>query len=59
MTSRQRFALLLVSLAVLGGCATEMPAARRGENPPRVRCLANPAEGATRPLFFFFCAESP
>jgi hypothetical protein len=50
-------ALALLGLLALGGCATSNP------NPPpasgqRVRCVSDPREKDTRPLFFFFCIES-
>jgi len=52
--------LLLVLLAAVTGCATggvEPPP--RQSRAPRTRCLSDPNEGSTRPLFFLFCVESP
>ena len=55
---------LLLMLAVLvAGCATA-PQGRdaKSASPPRVRCLSDPSRDTTegtRPLFFFFCIESP
>jgi len=57
-----RALLVLALLAVLAGCASWSPPPQqhpRAGSSPRVRCLTNPNEGATRPLFFLFCAESP
>ena len=58
---RLRHVLVLVLLAALaGGCASPAPSASpRGSSSPRVRCLSNPNEGDTRPMFFLFCAETP
>jgi len=52
---------ILALLAVLAGCASpppRQPYPRSGSS-PRVRCLSDPNETQTRPLFFLFCAESP
>jgi hypothetical protein len=49
---------VLVPLA-LAGCAAPSPPLPRDSQPPRVRCLTDPHETGTRPLFFFFCIESP
>jgi len=56
-------ALFVLALLALTGCASWSPPPpqqhpRAGAS-PRVRCLSNPNEGDTRPLFFLFCAESP
>ncbi|MGH2608123.1 MAG: hypothetical protein ACRDHF_03450 [Tepidiformaceae bacterium] len=50
-------ALGLLGLLALAACATANP------SPPpssgqRVRCISDPREKDTRPLFFFFCIES-
>ena len=53
---------MLALLGVLAGCASFSPPLQqypRAGTSPRVRCLADPHEGQTRPLFFLFCAESP
>jgi hypothetical protein len=55
-------ALLVLALLALTGCASWSPPPQqhpRAGSSPRVRCLSNPNEGDTRPLFFLFCAESP
>ena len=52
---------ILALLTVLAGCASpppRQPYPRSGSS-PRVRCLSDPNETQTRPLFFLFCAESP
>ena len=42
------------------GCSTTyQPPPPRQSRPPTARCLANPGETDTRPLFFLFCIESP
>jgi hypothetical protein len=54
--------LVLVLLAALAGCSVPSSSASppsRSSQSPRVRCLSDPNEGATRPLFFLFCAETP
>jgi hypothetical protein len=57
---RLRRILVLVLLAALAGCSVpSSPPPSRGGQSPRVRCLNNPNEGDTRPLFFLFCAETP
>ena len=64
MTRRARTYLMLLVVPLLVGCTSATPSreSERGSSSPRVRCLANPqrdtSEG-TRPLFFFFCVESP
>jgi hypothetical protein len=41
------------------GCATTYQAPARQNRPAATRCLMNPGETDTRPLFFLFCIESP
>ena len=57
MTRAGTLALVLLGLLVLGACATATssppPSPRQG-----ARCLSDPREKDTRPLFFFFCIES-
>jgi hypothetical protein len=61
---RARWLLVLPAVLLLVGCASGTPSrgAERPSDSPRVRCLSDPkrdtSEG-TRPLFFFFCIESP
>jgi len=53
-------ALVLVLAAILAaGCATTNPPRPPVPESPRVRCLADPTETSTRPLFFLFCMQSP
>jgi hypothetical protein len=56
-------ALLIVALlALLLGCSSSSPPQQkhpRAGTSPRVRCVADPHETQTRPLFFLFCVESP
>jgi hypothetical protein len=52
-------ALVLVVLVAVTGCAAVAPPPPRGSQPPRARCLSDPNETGTRPLFFLFCVESP
>ncbi len=54
-------ALLPPLLLSLAACATSTPStsAPRGAEAPRVRCLSDPNEQGTRPLFFLFCVQSP
>ena len=64
MTRGARWRLMLLGVLLLVGCASATPSREpeRGSSSPRVRCLANPQRDAsegTRPLFFFFCMESP
>jgi len=60
--SRRSIALLAL-LGMLAGCATAPSGgASQSSSSPRVRCLTDPARDDTstsRPLFFFFCVESP
>jgi hypothetical protein len=57
---------MLLVAALLVGCASGGPS-REPESrssSPRVRCLTDPQRDTrtredTRPLFFFFCVESP
>jgi hypothetical protein len=55
-----RALLALTLIAVLAGCASP-PSQKypRTGSSPRVRCLSDPHETDTRPLFFLFCTESP
>jgi len=46
-------------LLTITGCAAASSPPPRGSQPPRTRCLSDPNETGTRPLFFFFCIESP
>jgi len=61
---RARRLLVLLLVPLLVGCASGEPS-REPEprsSSPRVRCLTDPQRDAregTRPLFFFFCVESP
>jgi hypothetical protein len=61
---RARRLLVLLAVPLLVSCAS----GELGRDPeprssaPRVRCLTDPQRDAregTRPLFFFFCVESP
>jgi hypothetical protein len=62
MPSRLAAALALLALLLIAlGCAAP-PRAAEHESPagsPRVRCVSDPREQGTRPLFYFFCIESP
>lgn len=58
MISMRSLVAFLV-LVALAGCAAPSSPPPRGSQAPRVRCLADPNEGHTRPLFFLFCVESP
>jgi hypothetical protein len=51
--------LILLAVLCLAGCATGPSSPPRGSQSPRARCLADPHETGTRPLFFLFCIESP
>ena len=59
MTWTQR-TLVVLALLALTACTTgyASPPAR-GSQAPRTRCLSDPNETGTRPLFFLFCVESP
>jgi predicted small lipoprotein YifL len=57
--TRARQLLLLAVLAAVAGCATYGPPPPRESQAPRARCLNDPNETGTRPLFFLFCIESP
>jgi hypothetical protein len=60
MNARLRLlALLTVTLAVAGCASTTSSPSASTSSPPRVRCLADPREGSTRPLVYLFCIESP
>lgn len=48
----------LLGIALVTGCAANPPP-RTAPESPRVRCLAEPTETGTRPLFFLFCLQSP
>ena len=54
---------LLIFATVLAGCATSPSSRESRGGAPRVRCLSEPsrddASVSGRPLFFFFCMESP
>jgi hypothetical protein len=53
---------LLLLLVVLAGCASSSPPPQqypRSSTSPRARCVSDPHETQTRPLFFLFCIESP
>jgi len=56
---RSRILLVLVVVATLAGCTTGATPPPRDSRSPRARCLSDPNEGGTRPLFFLFCVESP
>lgn len=58
--TRARRLLLAVALVAIAGCATTVPEppARQSQS-PRTRCLSDPTETGTRPLFFLFCIETP
>jgi hypothetical protein len=60
MVRRLALASLMLPL-ILAGCATSTSPPDRARRPdaPRVRCLSDPGEQGTRPLFFFFCVQSP
>jgi hypothetical protein len=54
---------LLLALAclmvVVAGCAPTAAPPARATSAPRTRCLSDPYERDTRPLFFLFCIEAP
>ncbi len=56
-----RIALALLASVLAAGCAA--PAYNVRSQSPSVRCLGQPGRGQdyseSRPLIFFFCAESP
>ncbi|PYM91314.1 MAG: hypothetical protein DME04_19385 [Candidatus Rokuibacteriota bacterium] len=58
-----RVIALLVSVAVLTGCATAPSSRESRGGASRVRCLSEPsrddASVTGRPMFFLFCMESP
>lgn len=56
---RRALPVLLLATVVAAGCATANPARPPVQDSPRVRCLADPTETSTRPLFFLFCMQSP
>ena len=54
----------LVLLVALGGCETVSggDSSQSSAQSPTVRCLTDPNrdnQSMSRPMFFFFCAESP
>jgi hypothetical protein len=51
--------LLRLALAVLAlsGCAASSSGVSSSRSGPPVRCLADPSERDTRPLFFLFCVQ--
>ncbi|HSF05087.1 MAG TPA: hypothetical protein VLG10_04785 [Methylomirabilota bacterium] len=58
MNTTGALVLTLLGLLMLAACATSNPS----PPPPsgqRVRCLSDPREKDMRPLFHFFCVESP
>ena len=57
--TRARWLLLLLVLTAIAGCASYAPPPPRQSQTPRARCLTDPNETGTRPLFFLFCMESP
>jgi hypothetical protein len=60
MNARLRLlALVSVTLIVAGCGSTASSPSTSASSSPRVRCLADPREGSTRPLIYFFCIESP
>jgi hypothetical protein len=62
MNRLARGALLAAFALGYAACASGSFPAPRSDSPPRVRCLSDPRREAgetTRPMFFFFCAESP
>jgi hypothetical protein len=60
MTRTPRTLAALLLALMLAGCSTPIsPSPARGSQSPRARCLADPNETGSRPLFFLFCVESP
>jgi hypothetical protein len=57
--TRRLLALALVVFAMFGCASAEPSPPPTASTSPRTRCLVNPNEGATRPLVFLFCVESP
>lgn len=61
--SRRRGLLALLALLLLAACAAPTGSGAASSNVPRARCLGDSGRQAasdpTRPLFFFFCVESP
>jgi hypothetical protein len=60
MNARLLVVALVAITLVAAGCST----APRGtptstSASPRARCLVDPNEGSTRPLFYLLCIESP
>ena len=54
--------LLLLAVLVVGCAAAPQRGDTKSGSEPRVRCLSDPARDTAegrRPLFFFFCVESP
>lgn len=52
--------LVVVALGlVTAGCASSGPKIGQDAPPVHTRCLYDRNEGATRPIIFLFCVESP
>jgi hypothetical protein len=58
MTTRP-FLLALLVFTLAGCAATSTTASSSPSASPRARCLVDPNETGTRPLFFLLCVESP
>jgi hypothetical protein len=59
VTWARRLLVVLIVVVAVAGCATSYESVPRQSQRPRARCLADPNETGTRPLFFLFCVESP
>ena len=61
--SRRRGALVALAALLLAGCAGAAGSSSAQYEAPRARCLGQSGREASsdsaRPLFFFFCVESP